>query len=354
VATQAATYKATYDELLWRTRRAQFELRQVRLVAMDKLTEETLEIGKSSIYETYAAALTEWRAIQNQPNELAQWQATLRHRRQPCHPHAVVAQSGYVQVSTRLGIPAAHLADAYARHMLMTTYYAFARELRLPTAADLTIEDVCTLYGVVSELAGTHIDQQLAASSAASAAPCDPIFRIQEAELLQLLQATTDYVPAQLTAFVSLLTHQDGKRINFWHKPFIRREGDLPFTLLPLSSSHLLYLVDKWLLAGGYQLKARGKLFEQYLRQQLPAAAQARGFFCRDLSGKLQVLEQWKEIDVLLEFKHCLLLVEAKCLGYPLEARDKHNAYQDVCEGAEQAKQNAAFLERIGKINCYV
>ncbi|HET9503045.1 MAG TPA: hypothetical protein VFO93_05865 [Hymenobacter sp.] len=144
---------------------------------------------------------------------------------------------------------------------------------------------------------------------------------------------------------MDLLTHQGDGRVNFWSKPFVKRHDDLLFALLPITGSHILYLVDEWLKAGGVSLDARGPLFERYLRQQVIEDMRQRGFFCHDHSGIITLSNgKFEEIDLLLEFRHCLLLAEIKCIGYPLEARDKYNAHKRVAQAANQVNRKANFI----------
>ena len=350
LASQAATYKSCYDALMWQNRKTEQRGEQLHLLVVERELEEILQIGKTRMDQAIStASSTAQTLLMNSPRERAYWLNLFRKNRKPRHLGSVSVVEGYVVPTTHRGFSDAHLVFDFTIHAAIRTYYEYAEQLELPTAGGLKIQDVAILYAELMELIYALEDLSWDWDSLA-AFTYDDLYaiplRLKEADLKQLLHLKTRYSTGHINAFVKLLTHEGDGRIDFWSKPFVKRHDDLLFAILPITGSHVLYLVDEWLRAGGFSLDARGPLFEKYLRRQVLRDALERGFFCQDHSGTITLPNgKFEEIDLLIEFRHCVLIAEVKCIGYPLEARDKHNAHKRITQAANQLNRKANFIE---------
>jgi hypothetical protein len=349
LASQAATYKSCYDDLVWQNRKTEQRGEQLHLLVVERELEEIIQIGKTRIDQTISnASSTAQTLLTGSVGDRAYWLTLFRRNRKPRHLGPLAVVEGYVVPTTQKGFSEEHLVFDFTIHAAIRTYYEYAEQLILPAAGGLSIQDVAILYAELVELIYA-LDDLPWQWDGHKPFTYDDLYaiplRLKESDLKQLLHLKTRYSTAHINAFVKLLTHQGDGRIDFWSKPFVKRHDDLLFALLPITGSHVLYLVDEWLKAGGFSLDARGPLFEKYLRQQVLRDARERGFFCQDHSGTITLVNgKFEEIDLLIEFRHCVLIAEVKCIGYPLEARDKHNAHKRVVQAANQLNRKANFV----------
>jgi hypothetical protein len=350
LASQAATYKSCYDDLIWQNRKTEQRGEQLHLLAVERELEETIQIGKIRMDQTISNATTTAQTmLLESPGDRAYWLSQFRRNRKPRRLGPLTVVDGYVVPTTQKGFSEDHLVFDFTIHTTIRTYYEYAEQLILPAAGGLRIQDVAILYAELMELIYS-LEYLPWKWDGKGHFTYDDLYaiplRLKETDLKQLLHLKTRYSTSHINAFVELLTHQGDGRIDFWSKPFVKRHDDLLFALLPITGSHILYLVDEWLKAGGFSLDARGPLFEQYLRRQILRDTRERRFFCQDHSGIITLPNgKFEEVDLLIEFRHCLLIAEVKCIGYPLEARDKFNAHKRVVQAANQLNRKANFIK---------
>jgi Holliday junction resolvase-like predicted endonuclease len=346
---QASTYKTCYDELVWQNRRAEIGNEAIYIIPIDKNLEEITNIGKITIDQAIVNVLIQITSSIRSSNKIKEaWNLAYRENRKKVSLKNAFVNNGYVRYFLQDEYSQNHINFDIELNASIAVYYEFILDAILPSAAGLAIRDVTLLYAELVELIHMLEDNQIELSNSISYEILYTFpFRIKKNHLKNYLHQKTHYSIDQINAFVKLLIHEKG-RFNFWKKPFVQRGADLLFSMLPLTGSRILYIVDEWLKVGGYSLKARGDLFEEYIKSKLAEGMGRKKYFCNILKQKKFKVsnKEYEEIDLIAEFKHCLLICEVKCIRYPLEARDKHNAYATVIKASLQLNKKIEFLQK--------
>ncbi|RYE27051.1 MAG: hypothetical protein EOP45_02455 [Sphingobacteriaceae bacterium] len=345
---QMATYKACYDGIVWMNRWVSTEADSLLVKPLNKEVEEIIQIGKLRMDQTIAAAVARMQlSINNSKKERTYWEQSFRTGRKPRRVATILVKEGYVIPKLEKGFSNNHLSYDFSVHGQIISYYDFAEEVALHSTTKLLIKDMALMYAELAELIhsveeqGYHSKGQLTIDAIYEAP-----FRITWNDLVQYLELKTYYSRKQIGEFIEILTHKEG-RVNFWKTPFVKRGNDLLFPILPITGSHVLYIVDEWMKAGGFPLDNRGPLFEKHVKNQLKEDMIQKGYFCQiSTSQKFCYQNKEEEVDLVAEFRECILVAEIKCIGYPLESRDKHNAYNRVSQGAKQLNRKVNFIER--------
>jgi hypothetical protein len=229
----------------------------------------------------------------------------------------------------------------------LDTFYTFLDNPALKKLNGLYLLDLIKLFSMVQDVfkkaAHTEFNDGIEHLSDINGFP----IKITKAVLLDYLQQRTVYPLAQLETFIDLITGKYGDRLNLWDRPLVQYEDDLYVTYLPILNPILLNLIDYWLDQGGFSLDERGNLLEKYLTGVIGSAISDKGYQGQiPTSAKIyNKLKQFEEIDFLLNLKDIVVIAEVKCIKYPFEARDHHNALNRLKEAAGQVKRKMAFLK---------
>ena len=118
------------------------------------------------------------------------------------------------------------------------------------------------------------------------------------------------------------------------------------FALMPICLPRILYLIDEWLERCKIDLKSRGASLEIHIKQTLSRTLSRKlyQFHICPISNLQAGPNDREEIDLIINFKNVVLVAEIKCIKYPMEARDYHNATKRLKEGAVQIQRKAQFL----------
>lgn len=173
------------------------------------------------------------------------------------------------------------------------------------------------------------------------------IFHLQLSAFLSYNKQTA-YSNSQIQHFINSLTYEMGsQRLSIWKTPILGRGNECIFNLMPLVAPNMLALIEHWLEVGGYQLENRGIIFERYLKRVFRERSM-ESYECKiPAKQKYCIAETNKEeeIDLILCLKKVVLIAEVKCISYPMEPRDYHNAMTIILHGVSQAKRKARFIE---------
>ncbi|MES2107571.1 MAG: hypothetical protein V4577_02410 [Bacteroidota bacterium] len=226
-------------------------------------------------------------------------------------------------------------------------FYEFNMHVQLQGLENISLLDLVALFSV------THcLFKKAAALSTNTGIQSLKEFgkfphRIKYAVLCQYLEKRTNCSIKLIHLYLDLLINPENQRVNFWKHPFVKTGDDLLFALLPICSPRILYIVDEWLERGGYDIALRGKALETHIKETLSRTLKQRGFnfhICpvADLRVNTQLHQ---EIDLLVNLKDVVIVAEVKCIKYPMEARDTHNARKRLKEGAVQIIKKTQFLK---------
>ena len=357
VSKRATVLKNTYDGMIWEGfyAKSNSHTDEVLITPIDRELFTIIEINKFRIDQLKNAGMRTTLALTYKSKQARNYlESICRYKRKPRHVVSITIKDGYIFPILRKGFSSSHLAIDIALQSGIILYYKFSAQIILPNVKTLTISDVSIMYAEICELATIIENYEYKKEDKLTIDTFyEYPFRIRKKQLAGFLRNKTTYTDIQITAFIELMTHKQGERTNFWSYPFIQRGDDLLLPLLPLTSSHILYIIDEWLSAGGYSLDERGPLFEAYVKQELSDSMNAKGYTCiihplSDLyigQRKSKEGRKKEQVDLIAEFAHCILVAEIKCTGYPIESREWHNAYKRVEEGAEQLNRKVAFLE---------
>ncbi len=230
-------------------------------------------------------------------------------------------------------------------HASLNAYYAYLVDVPFMTTPSLNIEKSLVIFGSISRLL-LHIQIKVDDTEVTTKREFyNYPFRIAKADLKQYIQNTTNFNSKEINGFLELL-EANSKYINLWNDPFIKRGGDYYFALLPITMPVIYNIVDNWLRKGGLSLDDRGVYFEDYIRRELKASDPICKFECTQIEQKTFVgcNSKEEEIDLLLVLRDVIILGEIKCITYPTEVRDYHNANKRLREGCKQAVRKSEFL----------
>lgn len=222
------------------------------------------------------------------------------------------------------------------------------KTFRLPRTPSLTVADLenardllLTLEAVLPRPNAKVLDtrQELFASAPTlSARQC----RLAFVKALKFnLQQATD----ALEYFV-----WDGNvSVDPWVAPLVRVGDDDLVPILPaFLSGHPVFTFEYWLKRGGLDAALRGHAFENAMRESLGAVARATGNanvgvlpHCLVVPGRAEV----GDIDIVLWFGNCVLLLEAKCNFRPGRAIGYADVWSDYQEAAKQVGRKSAAAE---------
>lgn len=260
------------------------------------------------------------------------------------------------EVSTSDGFINYRLADGDAKGEIeweinnsgsLIAFHSYLFDTVLPDLPGLSLQDVISLWSLIQHLIRPACLQFPTNDEIMKLAHFGKFpYRVKRKELEDYLLRRSFYSKPQVKAFLDILVNKPEDRINFWDYPFLQVNDDLLFSLLAIESPLLLHLTDLWLEKGGFSLDQRGIFFENHIRKTLRKVLTAKGYEVQipDKSNFTSPDRTSEEIDLIVNLKSVLLICEVKCVKYPMEARDRHNAYMRLVQGCLQAKRKMVFL----------
>jgi len=215
----------------------------------------------------------------------------------------------------------------------------------------MTIRDMLLLYSQLTSL-GTALREHLGQKELTENKDLKRFFiRIKKKELLTYFQSVTNFSKAQIESFLSVIENDlynkaNKKRMNLWSRPILKSRDVYFLLLASLQAPNYLQLIDEWLESANYSLKERGTALEKYLKETSLTYLKDKGKYViipekqKFYSSK----KNYEEIDLIISMEKMILIAEVKNIKFPMEARDFHNGYKRLKEGADQIKRKSEFL----------
>ncbi len=271
-----------------------------------------------------------------------------RQRKKNKQLKAIKIENGYINPELIDGYDAEQDLLEIKNTIELDTFYAFLDNPILKNLNGLQLPDLVKLFSLLQDICkkAAHIefDDGIEKLSDIQRFP----IKMDKAVLYNYLEQRTDYTTIQLNTFIELISCKYGDRLNLWDRPLVQYEDDLYINYFPTLNPILLNLIDYWLDQGGFSLDERGNLLEKYLTNVIGSAITEKGFTVKipESSKIYNNQKQFEEIDLLLNLKDVVVVGEVKCIKYPFEARDHHNALGRLQEAAEQVKRKMEFLKK--------
>ena len=224
-------------------------------------------------------------------------------------------------------------------------FYEFLQgETVLPQMANATVDEAISVWGAIQYIAmyvSTYTDYDVALFKKEdfSVVPS----KICKESLIDYVVKLTN-IKASKVKMVIMKMEADWSRYNDMWTSMIYPVGDyylLPF--YPILYSSPYNVIDQMMLRGGVDLDNRGKLFENYLYQQLTEKRTSYPINCLK-AGVYGENGDSEEIDVVVGMKNAVLVADAKCIHYSVEPINYAEAWGRLEEGCEQAIRKALFI----------
>lgn len=224
-------------------------------------------------------------------------------------------------------------------------FYEFLQgETVLPQMANATVDEAISVWGAIQYIAmyvSTYKDYDVALFKREdfSVVPS----KIRKESLIEYVAKLTN-IKASKVKMVIMKMEADWSRYNDMWTSMIYPVGDyylLPF--YPIINSSPYNVIDQMMLRGGVDLDNRGKLFENYLYQQLTEKRISYPINCLK-AGVYGENGDNEEIDVVVGMKNAVLVADAKCIHYSVEPINYAEAWGRLEEGCEQAIRKSEFV----------
>ena len=224
-------------------------------------------------------------------------------------------------------------------------FYEFLQgETVLPQMANATVDEAISVWGAIQYIAmyvSTYKDYDVALYKREdfSVVPS----KIRKDRLIDYVVKLTN-IKASKVKMVIMKMEADWSRYNDMWTSMIYPVGDyylLPF--YPIINSSPYNVIDQMMLRGGVDLDNRGKLFENYLYQQLTEKRTSYPINCLK-AGVYGENGDSEEIDVVVGMKNAVLVADAKCIHYSVEPINYAEAWGRLEEGCEQAIRKSEFV----------
>lgn len=163
--------------------------------------------------------------------------------------------------------------------------------------------------------------------------------------LISLLKTKTNYSYALLKDVLSLFI-SDTNKFDFFFKPLTLIDQKVNFLHYPIENMLTVRSIDSWLNKGGYNLSARGKLFERHVKS----------FLKDDLESNVKPLKIYdtnnfkgkkgkEEIDLLVEYDNFILIGELTCTKYPVSYKDFNDVERRLKRKIGSLKRKLSFMK---------
>jgi hypothetical protein len=256
--------------------------------------------------------------------------------------------NGHVTYTLGTGFDQSENDDILKTQATIHTYYDFLENLSLPNSPSLKLLDLVAMFGLVQGLYDKVADSIEGHDFQTVEQVKNFSCRIRREELTGYLLARSTYDRSEIEMFLDYLVNPASGRVNFWNHPFYQLGEMLISPIMTVISANLFNLVDRWLEQAGISLNLRGGQLETYLQEELKALFDKKGYFCSISSRKKfkSSTREKEEIDLIINLRDIVVIAEVKCIKYPMEIRDYHNAYERLAEGSNQITRKVAYFEK--------
>lgn len=172
--------------------------------------------------------------------------------------------------------------------------------------------------------------------------------RLHREDLGRTLRAALGFSQVKAHRAISILSFDGSFRDDLWQKPLIPLDGDwLTIVFEALRTPNLLWLVDRWLRDGEFDMAARGSTFEANLRKALAEECTLATAQVLPHALKLPVGNGLEEdIDLVIRIGETVLVGEAKCTVYPTDPFEFRHYEDTLRAAATQVERKAEAARR--------
>lgn len=256
-------------------------------------------------------------------------------------------ENGYLRYKLSDGQDKEEISHGMNMQASLNAYYEFLKKVPFSAYGNLDIDKVFFMFNLISYLFTVASKLRIPETAIMEKERFYSYpFRIAKRDLIEYLRIRTGFGSREICSFLSLLEYETGY-LNLWNTPFLCQGVDYLFTLLPLTFPMTYNLIDYWLEKGGISLKDRGKHLEQYIIKKLISGKSEQPFPYTVIEQKKFRIDGRKseEIDLLISMDSTLIVAEVKCIRYPMEVRDYHNALKRLKEGCSQAQRKKEYIK---------
>lgn len=335
--------KDTYDEAIWNN--GYFKKRGEDRYLISYLNSEDLKLTAVGQFRVQQDCLASYVGLKNM---LA---GNIVQNKRIKHGLTIVSAAlveGVVSYKLGPGFDPWENDQVIQNHATIYTYYDFLENVSLPDIPGLKILDLVALFELIMSLY-TKVGDSVSGNDCRT---IDEVlhfsFRIGRTELAEYLLERSNYERSEVEQFISYLINARDGRVNLWNRPFYQIGSTLITPALTICGANMYNLVDYWLEQAGLNLHSRGRQLEAYLQQEIQGLFNKKGYSCRVCERKKfrASNREREEIDLIINLKDIVIIAEVKCVTYPMEVRDYHNAFERLMEGSEQVIRKSAFFER--------
>lgn len=130
---------------------------------------------------------------------------------------------------------------------------------------------------------------------------------------------------------------------DIWIRPIQETPTDYLMAFFPMEQAMTYHIIDSILESGGYDMKKRGTNLEQYIYKQINNNKQK---FPVTILPARKYGAMKEEIDVIVGLKDVVVVADAKCIKYPMEAQGYHDNWQEVLMGGcEQVLRKKEYVK---------
>lgn len=330
-----AILKHDYEEAVWNEG---FFVLEERKLIIDFFSHRELKLKFTSQRVMHQKVISEY---MNLMANYYEYPFKVKKHIQKCY-----IENGYVKYLLSDGVDKNEMAHGAACQASLNAYYVFLENVSFPMHKELDIKKALFMFDLLSYLFYVVSRLGIKELSWTGKASIDFYpFRITKNDMQEYLKERTDFNSGEINSFLSLLENENS-HLNLWDAPLLPKGPDYLFALLPLISSVPYNLIDCWLKKGGISLDKRGKHLEIYLTRKLKSGETACPFPYTVINQKNFKKAEGAEIDLLIKMNNTLIVAELKCIRYPMEVRDYHNALKRLKEGCEKLREKMGFLKR--------
>lgn len=222
-------------------------------------------------------------------------------------------------------------------------YFDPLLESPLPNLAGLTIRhllDAWSFLFPLSELSLPNTDKLKRTTWITTILEYSPVFK--RADLEHVLVKALDMSRIQSKRVIDILTFSGIAKDDLWLKPFVPvNESEVTLIEGVLSASNPLRLIDYWMKEGNIDLGERGRLFEQFVRDEVKRQNILKNVIVHERPLELSFDNSIGDIDLVVQIGNKILLGEVKCSIYPASPREYYNYRQVLLEAARQVHRKA-------------
>ena len=264
---------------------------------------------------------------------------------------SVGVENGFLTYKLSKGIDKNEIKVEWNLFGELSTFYPFIGNVELPNFKDLDLFKLIAMFAAIQSLFSKAIFQIKIQNNEVKEIKdfYKFPFKIKVMDIRNYLKSRFNFSLRQINGFLSLLEIKftKEKRIDLWDKPFVKYNEEYYFSLIGINDSMILHLLDIWLNDGGFSLDKRGYMLEDYLKKQLSYQIKIKGYkVLIPTKSEFHIKGKGKEeIDLIINLERVLIIAEVKCIKYPMDSRDYHNAYKRLEKASNQVVRKEKFIK---------